>query len=156
MFSASASNGLAQRSSVDWPMFRHDSAHSGVGTGSPVLAPTLLWKYTTGGPVDSSPAVVNGVVYVGCYDGSLYALNSATGAKIWIEGASGDPLISSPAVVGGSVYVGGAGEIIAKTTESGVQVMGATSTASLYGSLVDSSPAVVDGIVIVTAVPALG
>ena len=32
---------------ADWPMFLADPSHSGVGTGNPVLTPTLLWKYTT-------------------------------------------------------------------------------------------------------------
>jgi hypothetical protein len=30
-----------------------------------------------------TPAVANGVVYVGSYDGSVYALNANTGAKLW-------------------------------------------------------------------------
>ncbi len=34
----------------------------------------LLWKYRTGGPeVESSPAVVNGMLYIGSDDGNLYA-----------------------------------------------------------------------------------
>jgi outer membrane protein assembly factor BamB len=33
----------------------------------------VLWSYTTGGWVDSSPVVVNGVVYVGSFDGNVYA-----------------------------------------------------------------------------------
>ena len=32
---------------------------------------------------DSSPAVANGVVYVGSDDGNVYALNAATGAELW-------------------------------------------------------------------------
>ena len=43
----------------------------------------LLWKYTTGVLLDSSPAVANGVVYVGSYDENLYALNASTGALLW-------------------------------------------------------------------------
>ena len=50
---------------ADWTMFHADTSHSGAGTGNPVLTPTLLWNYTTGGVVDSSPAVVGGVVYIG-------------------------------------------------------------------------------------------
>ena len=34
----------------------------------------IKWKYATGSGVDSSPAVVNGVVYVGSGDGYLYAI----------------------------------------------------------------------------------
>jgi outer membrane protein assembly factor BamB len=33
----------------------------------------LLWKYTTGGAVESSPVVANGVVYVGSKDNNVYA-----------------------------------------------------------------------------------
>jgi outer membrane protein assembly factor BamB len=31
-----------------------------------------LWSYTTGNDVESSPAVSNGMVYVGSYDGKVY------------------------------------------------------------------------------------
>ena len=54
--------------------------------------------------MDSSPAVANGVVYVGSDDGNVYALNAATGAKLWSY-ATGK-LESSPAVANGVVYVG--------------------------------------------------
>ena len=40
----------------------------------------VLWTATTGGAVDSSPAVANGVVYVGSDDDKVYALNATTGA----------------------------------------------------------------------------
>jgi outer membrane protein assembly factor BamB len=33
----------------------------------------LLWSYTTGGTVYSSPAVANGMVYVSSGDGNVYA-----------------------------------------------------------------------------------
>ena len=34
------------------------------------------WSYTTGGRVVSSPAISNGVVYVGSYDHFVYAIDS--------------------------------------------------------------------------------
>ncbi len=43
----------------------------------------LEWSYTTGDGVGSSPAVANGVVYVGSDDNNLYALNAKTGKKLW-------------------------------------------------------------------------
>src|SRR5689334_16985337 len=36
------------------------------------------WKYQTGGIVDSSPAVADGVVYVGSADHFVYAIQAAT------------------------------------------------------------------------------
>jgi outer membrane protein assembly factor BamB len=41
-----------------------------------------LWSYSTRLVVDSSPAVANGVVYIGSEDDNLYALNASTGAKL--------------------------------------------------------------------------
>ena len=35
----------------------------------------MLWKFKTGGGVYSSPAVANGTVYIGSYDGNLYAFS---------------------------------------------------------------------------------
>src|ERR1700730_10595909 len=43
----------------------------------------LKWSYTTGDTVTSSPAVANGVVYVGSWDNNVYAMNASTGAKLW-------------------------------------------------------------------------
>src|SRR4051812_3930407 len=34
-----------------------------------------IWKRTTGGPVPSTPAVANGIVYAPSYDGKFYALD---------------------------------------------------------------------------------
>ena len=66
----------------------------------------LLWSYTTGGRVNSSPAVANGVVYVGSLDNNVYALNASTGAKLWSYTTGGPIYYSSPAVANGMVYVG--------------------------------------------------
>ena len=65
----------------------------------------LKWSYATGGEVYSSPAVANGVVYVGSYDHNVYALKASTGAKLWSY-RTRDRVDSSPAVANGVVYVG--------------------------------------------------
>ena len=67
----------------DWPMFNHDLAHTGYSTSTVPMTNQTLWTFTTGGAVESSPAVVNGIVYVGSDDGCVYALNAANGALIW-------------------------------------------------------------------------
>ena len=66
---------------------------------------TLLWRYETGGNVDSSPAMVDGVAYVGSDDKYLYALDARTGDLRW-QYETGDDVNSSPAVVDGVVYFG--------------------------------------------------
>jgi serine/threonine-protein kinase len=55
--------------------------------------------------VNSSPAVANGVVYVGSWDNDVYALNAKTGDLLWSY-ATGAGVDSSPAVANGVVYVG--------------------------------------------------
>ena len=64
-----------------------------------------LWSFATGSFIYSSPAVVNGVVYVGSEDHSLYALDAHSGTKLW-SFTTGGFVHSSPAVVNGVVYVG--------------------------------------------------
>jgi outer membrane protein assembly factor BamB len=73
----------------------------------------MLWSYETGNPVESSPAVANGVVYVGSDDHNIYALDARTGAKLWsYSNTAGFPILSSPVVVNGVVYVGAEGSIL--------------------------------------------
>ncbi len=55
--------------------------------------------------MESSPAVANGIVYVGADDNNLYALNASAGTTIWTYGTTG-LVDSSPAIANGVVYVG--------------------------------------------------
>ena len=70
----------------------------------------VVWT-TRIGPVNSfsafssSPAVANGVVYLGSSNGTLYAFNTTTGAVLW-RAWTHAPIHSSPAVADGRVYVG--------------------------------------------------
>ncbi len=98
---------------VNWPQSGFDPCHTGYNPNEFLLSPATVgnlvldWKYTTTDVIFSSPAVANGVVYVGGdrEDWNLYALNTSTGALLWKYGIGGP--LSSPAVVNGVVYVGG-------------------------------------------------
>ncbi len=106
-----------------------------------------LWSFATRGEVESSPAVANGVVYVGSDDDNVYALNAGTGAKLW-SFATGGILQSSPAVVNGVVYIG--------SGDDNVYALNASTGAKLWsfatGGEVFSSPAVANGVVYVGSV----
>jgi eukaryotic-like serine/threonine-protein kinase len=63
----------------------------------------VKWAFKTGGPVISSPAIANGVIYFGSMDGYLYAVDQSTGKEKW-KYKSSMPVTSSPAVVGDILY----------------------------------------------------
>ena len=88
---------FASTSSDNWAMFRSDPSHSGSVTGNPRLLLCYSGIYTTGNTVESSPAVVAGVVYVGSTDCNVYALSAINGAKLWSY-TTGAEIESSPAV----------------------------------------------------------
>ena len=99
----------------------------------------------TGGGVESSPAVANGIVYVGSNDGNLYALNASTGAKLW-QNAAGTDYTTSPAVANGVVYIG----------DQVVHALYASNGSELWNYTtgnydVGSSPTVANGVVYVGA-----
>ena len=89
-----------------WPMFRHDPQHTGRSPYSGPEMPNLKWNYTTGGGINSSPAIgSDGTIYVGSTDHNLYAINPDDSLK-WSYTMD---LIqcSSPAVDSdGTIYVG--------------------------------------------------
>ncbi len=89
----------------DATTFRGDSAHTGVyqGTGVTQFA-GVKWKFHTHGYVNSSPALSNGVVYVGSADGYVYAVSADTGTLRW-KFATGSRVVSSPTVANGAVYL---------------------------------------------------
>lgn len=66
-----------------------------------VASMQLRWSH---GNVISSPAVVNGMIFIGSNDGSVYALKASSGSKLG-SFATQSHVQSSPAVVNGKVYV---------------------------------------------------
>lgn len=106
----------------NWPTFlQNPQRTAGIAdpsAPSPSTAPRLrlVWNYTTGGRILSSPAVVNGTVYTGSWDGYEYALSSSTGAVLWrqylgvatLKGCTPNIGVTSSATYSdGRVYVGG-------------------------------------------------
>jgi len=129
--------------------FRCNAAHT--GDYSPVAGSTppnnqLKWKFTASDGVDS-PTVANGIVYV--KGGALYAIDAASGAKIW-QVAIGGPG-SVPAISNGVVYRGGYstrdgwyGNIYALSIATGATIWNFTTR-----GYIASAPTVANGIVYV-------
>jgi outer membrane protein assembly factor BamB len=64
-----------------------------------------VWEFTCEGEIRSSPAVADGVVYVGSYDHNLYAVDARQGRFIW-KYAAEDVISSSPCPWKELVFVG--------------------------------------------------
>lgn len=96
--------GSTSAAAQDAPMFRGNLQHTGVynATGVPRLT-GIKWKFHTNGRVISSPAVVDGVAYVGSTDCNLYAIDVISGVQKWKFETKGW-VVSSPAVTAGTVY----------------------------------------------------
>src|SRR5438874_2646741 len=133
---------------TNWSQFGYDQTHSRTNPYENVLSRTnvshltLDWSSPTGGVIGSSPAVVNGVVYIGSDDGNMYALDAKTGASLWSY-PTGGFINSSPAVANGVVYIG--------SSDRNVYALDAKTGTRLWsyptGSFIYSSPAVVNGVV---------
>ncbi len=98
----------------DWPQFRGNPTLTGVATSSLPDTLKLLWTYDAAenekdkmdASIESSAAIVGGVVYVGSMSGYLLAIDLATGKEKWKYKAAQQIEESSPAVASGTVYVG--------------------------------------------------
>ena len=105
-----------------------------------------IWKTPLDGAIYGTPAVVNGVVYIGTAGGleSVYALDAATGTVLWHYQTGGVGFYSSPTVANGVVYI----------AENSIIALNAVTGAFMWqyspGQPVSySSPAVANGILYV-------
>ncbi len=156
---AAAATSTTTSSPADWTQFHRDNMQRwnpyetvlGVNT---VGGLQVKWKNPVGtynANLLSSPAVVNGVVYVGGdQDDNVYALDANTGATLWSY-PTGGWVRSSPAVANGVVYVGtynafGNSYLYALNASTGAKLWSFTT------GYVDSSPAVANGVVYVGSI----
>lgn len=100
-----------------WTQFRIDSTNNAVIDGK--LSTT--WKVVTGGPISASPAIADGVLYVGNNTGHLFAIDVTSGRTLWTRHVN-NPIMSAPIVYDDLVIVG----------EGNEQSIGGTATQPLY------------------------
>ena len=100
---------------------------------------SLAWKFPLPYRVNSSPAVMDGMVYFASDDFHVYALNASTGGLIWRQHTGS--VNSSPAVYNGCVYIGSYdGYVACLNASTGYKVWQYKTE-----DCVDSSPAVAYG-----------
>src|SRR5207249_5801714 len=111
---AAVANGILYIGSDDANLYAFDAAGITNCSGSNPRTCNPLWTGATGDMIDASPAIANGVVYVGSRDKKLYAFDAAgitncsstpkTCSPLWTA-TTGGQIFSSPPVADGVVYV---------------------------------------------------
>lgn len=90
---------------LDWPTERGNP----LGTGAvPQKLPDPLvehWRYEAGEPIEGSPAVSRGRLFVGDVEGTLHALELDSGKSVWKQKIDGG-FVSAVAVAGDTVIAG--------------------------------------------------
>ncbi len=100
----------------------------------------VLWRYTTGSPIESSPLVVHGVDYFGDWGGTVYALDLRTHRPRWTY-RSGYKITSSASLAKGTIYIGDyGGQLLALGARSGGLRWSSSVNGRIYGT-----PAVANG-----------
>ncbi len=78
---------------------------AGVSLSSDAATTELLWRFTCEDEVRSSPCINSGMLFVGCYDTNLYALDSTRGEFRWKYATEGG-VSSSPTIWENNVIFG--------------------------------------------------
>jgi len=147
-----------------WPCFRGNLKNSGIAPGNTTVLDDLKWTADlANGPVDTTPAIAGGRVFVstgGIYNWTtmsydqpphLYALNATTGERLWsAQTSAAGWQVSSPAVRNGRVIVGTSdGKVLAFSVETGTPLWSFSTGPSPTG--VTASPVVTAGAIHIAA-----
>ena len=90
-----------------WSSFRGNALRNGWAAGPAPVHGEVLWEVQLGGPVQSSPVLGGGALYIGSDDGRLYALSPSTGAELWNQSFGEYATVqSTPAFADGRLFVG--------------------------------------------------
>ena len=135
------------------PMFGFNPQHTRFNADEYMLSPSTVsrlvpyWSTPTGDLINSTPAVVGKVVYVGSHDSKVYALDVASGKSLWTA-ATGGAITSSPAVVNGVVYIGSADHTLYALKAGAGETLWTAAAADAFLS----SPTVVNGAIYIGSV----
>jgi len=148
---------LAHPQVFDWdwqaprPVLADGLLYVGSGDGSlhavEATSGTRRWRFATDGKLRHGAAVAGAQVFVGSADGHVYALDRQDGRELWRHD-TGAAVDATPVVHEGRVLVGNRGVgLLALDERSGEQRW----RTGFWGSWVESTPVVVDGVLYVGA-----
>jgi polyvinyl alcohol dehydrogenase (cytochrome) len=145
----------ATKEPAEWLHLGRDLAHTRAATDETIVGPENVdglqpvWELSDVTGVTGTPIIADGVVYIGDWNGDLWALDAATGEEIWSRGLDTSRIQAAVAIDDDHVFVGAFDpRIVALDRDTGEEVWQATvddhPMASIFGS-----PMYVDGLVIV-------
>ena len=129
----------------EWVTAQRGNFHTGYVPG-PAFEPAgdVAWQFQTEGQILGSPAVADGLVFVGTNDRRIVALDEESGGVVWEHPLDIQPN-SVPTVAGDFLYWGiRDGRIIALDYKTGEEVWTYKTGAAIYGA-----PTVVEGVLYV-------
>ena len=115
-----------------WAVFRGDASSTGVAQTTLPDKPVVVWKknFKDGG-FEATAAIADGMVYVGSFDGNLYALALADGEEKW-HFHTDLGFKAAPAVRDGMIYIGDVdGKFYAIDAKTGKEKWSVTSGAEI-------------------------
>jgi outer membrane protein assembly factor BamB len=86
------------------PCVPHDESAPGFLVAMQAATGRIVWRFRAG-PIESSPLVVDGLVYVGSWDGHVYALDHRDGNEVW-RFTTEDKVKGAAAYSHGRIYIG--------------------------------------------------
>src|SRR4029078_10847045 len=109
----------------EWSAINHDHENSRANAGESKLSADNVarlaarWRFDGLSAVTSTPAVVDGAVYLGDWSGVFHALDASDGTEIWSR-KLGRQITPSPLVAGDRVYTSeSAGKLFALKRDTG-------------------------------------
>jgi outer membrane protein assembly factor BamB len=94
----------------------------------------LLWRYSAGSAIESSPVVRNGIDYFGTWNGNVYAVDLRRHRVRWVF-RSGYKITSSASFGGGTLYIGDyGGRLLALYPRTGRLRWSSSVNGRIYGT----------------------
>jgi polyvinyl alcohol dehydrogenase (cytochrome) len=151
---ARAAAGGGEVASGRWGSYGYDQHNTQVNPHERTLTKASVaqlreqWRIRIPNGATSTPVVYDGSVYFGGWDGSAYAADATTGELRWQRKLTNNQVRSTPLVTADRVYVAAGRNLVALERGAGAIVF-QTELATHPETMLDGSPKLVDGLVII-------
>lgn len=142
----------ADSTGSQWPVYGHDNSQTRTNvaetkiTRATVSKLAKVWEIPELIGVTGTPVVVEGIAYFNDWKGQVWAVQAATGEKVWTTSIGG-MIVGAPAVAGDGVFASSGATLFRLNRKTGAKEWEAK-THDHPEAQISASPVVVDGIVL--------